>query len=93
LIRSFKERETEKIFNKFFSRKLPENIQRRAAIRLIAIDSSNDVNDLRIPAGNRLETLGGDREGQYGIRIDEQWRICFRWEGDNACDVEITDCH
>ncbi|MGO8944710.1 MAG: type II toxin-antitoxin system RelE/ParE family toxin [Syntrophobacteraceae bacterium] len=93
MIRSFKDTEAEKIFNGYFSKKLPENIQRKAEMRLIYIHFSKDVNDLRVPPGNRLEILKGNREGQYSIRINDQWRICFRWEDGNAYNVEIVDYH
>lgn len=91
--KSFRDKETEKVFNREFSKRLPHEIQRRAAMQLISIHFSKDVNDLRIPPANRLEALKGEREGQYSIRINDQWRICFRWIEGNAFDVEIVDYH
>ncbi len=93
MIKSFRDKETEKVFNREFSKRLPHEIQRRAAMQLISIQFSKDVNDLRIPPANRLEALKGEREGQYSIRINDQWRICFRWIEGNAFDVEIVDYH
>jgi proteic killer suppression protein len=93
MIGSFKDKETERIFKREFSKKLPHDIQRRAAMQLISIHVSKDVNDLRTPPANRLELLKGDREGQYSIRINDQWRICFRWVDGCAFDVEIVDYH
>ncbi len=93
MIKSFRDKETEKVFKREFSKRLPHEIQRRAAMQLISIQFSKDVNDLRIPPANRLEALKGEREGQYSIRINDQWRICFRWIEGNAFDVEIVDYH
>ncbi|WP_095045268.1 type II toxin-antitoxin system RelE/ParE family toxin [Candidatus Promineifilum breve] len=93
MIRSFASKETEKLFRRQFSRKLPEDIQRKARIKLEILDAAGRLNDLRIPPSNRLEKLSGDREGQYSIRINSQWRICFKWEDDAAHDVEIVDYH
>jgi proteic killer suppression protein len=93
MIKSFQERETEKIFNRYFSSKLPENIQHIARKKLITLDAATGLNDLRISPGNRLEALKGDRKGQHSIRINDQWRICFKWKAGDAYDVEITDYH
>ncbi|MGC8495222.1 MAG: type II toxin-antitoxin system RelE/ParE family toxin [Syntrophobacteraceae bacterium] len=93
MIRSFKSKETEKIFKRGRSVKLPADIQRIAMRKLIALNAAPSLNVLRVPPGNRLETLGGDREGQHSIRINDQWRICFRWREGNAYDVEIADYH
>lgn len=93
MIKSFKDKEAEKIFKREFSKKLPPSIQRKAAMQLISIHFSKDVNDLRVPPANRLELLRGDREGQHSIRVNEQWRICFQWVEGNAFDVEIVDYH
>lgn len=68
-------------------------IQQRALRKLRMIDAAADINDLRVPPGNRLEALGGDREGQHSIRINNQWRICFTWSQGDAYDVEIVDYH
>jgi len=91
MIRSFKGKETEKIFNRRFSGKLPQNMQRVALRKLRMINRSMDINDLKTPPGNRLEALKGDREGQHSIRINDQYRICFVWKNDDAYDVEIVD--
>jgi len=93
MIRSFASRETEKVFNRRFSRRLPHNIQRKARMKLEILEASEFLEDLRIPPSNRLEKLVGDREGQYSIRINNQWRICFRWHNGDAYDVEIVDYH
>lgn len=93
MIKSFKDKETERIFNGQFSRKLPQNIQRIAERKLIMLHRSADFNDLRIPPSNRLEALKGDRNGQHSIRINDQWRICFEWRKDGVYEVEIVDYH
>ena len=93
MIVSFKCKETEKIWNRKFSRKFPDNIQRRARRKLIAIHISESLNDLRIPPSNHLEALSGVRKGQHSIRINKQWRICFEWQNAEAHNVEITDYH
>ena len=92
MIKSFADEETEKVFHQVFSRKLPQSIQQIALRKLMLIDNAGDLEDLRVPPGNRLEPLQGDRKGQFSIRINDQWRICFRVEGKNTFqDVEITD--
>ena len=93
MIRSFKDKETERVFQRLFSRKLPQNIQRAALKRLSYLHSARDLIDLTIPPSNRLERLSGDRQGQYSIRINNQWRICFEWIDNNAHNVEIVDYH
>jgi toxin HigB-1 len=93
LIKSFKDTESEKIWNQVRSRKLPENIQQVALRKLFMINRSKNIEDLKIPLGNRLEKLKGNREGQYSIRINDQWRICFNWIDSNAYEVEIVDYH
>lgn len=93
MIRSFASRETEKIFNRQFSKKLPTDIQRKARIKLEILAAAEEIEDLRSPPGNRLEKLSGDRADQHSIRINNQWRICFRWEDGGASDVEIVDYH
>ncbi len=93
MIKSFRDKETEKIFNRQFSGKLPQNIQRVARKKLVSLDAVPELNDLRIPPGNQLEALKGDRKGQYSIRINDQWRVCFKWSAGDAYDVEITDYH
>lgn len=93
MIQSFRCRETEKIFHREFSRKFPSDIQERAFMKLNALDSAIDVKDLMLPPSNRLETLKGNRKGQWSIRINDQWRICFEWINGNAENVEIEDYH
>ena len=93
MIKTFKCKETEKIFHRQYSRKLPTDIQKVAFRKLRMINRSYKLNDLKVPPANRLEMLTGTRKGQYSIRINDQWRICFRWIDNNALDVEITDYH
>lgn len=93
MIKSFADKETEKIFQQVFSRKLPQAIQRVALRKLIMIDNAGCLEDLRVPPANHLEQLHGDREGQYSIRINDQYRICFRIDQNDYLDVEITDYH
>lgn len=93
MIKSFKCEETEKIFNREFSRKLPSDIQKVAFRKLSMIDNSKSLTDLKIPRANRLEKLVGNRKGQYSICINDQWRICFEWNDNNAFNVEIVDYH
>ncbi|MFT7586211.1 MAG: proteic killer suppression protein [Cellvibrionaceae bacterium] len=93
MIREFGDKETEKVFKGQFSRKPPQNIQRVAERKLIMLRRATSLNDLRIPPANRLESLKGDREDQYSIRINGQWRVCFQWREDGVYDVEIVDYH
>jgi len=93
VIKSFKCKETEKIFKRSFSRKLPHDIQRVALRKLRMLNRANILNDLKVPPSNRLEALRGDRKGQYSIRINDQWRICFEWFEGEAINVEIVDYH
>jgi proteic killer suppression protein len=93
VIRSFASRETERLFRRQFSRKLPPDIQRRARVKLEILDAAEKLEDLRIPPSNHLEKLSGDREGQHSIRINSQWRICFEWFEGDIYDVEIVDYH
>ena len=93
MIKSFKCKETNKIFNREYSKKLPHNIQKIACRKLRMINRAYILNDLKMPPGNKLELLHGDREGQYSIRINNQWRICFNWIDHDAFDVEIVDYH
>ena len=93
MIKTFKCKETEKIFNSKFSKKLPHDIQGRALIKLHSLDIAEDIKDLLIPPSNKLEQLSGDRKGQYSIRINDQYRVCFSWVDNNAYDVEIVDYH
>ena len=93
MIKTFASEETRKIFNRQFSRKLPQDIQRISRRKLEILDAAGVLQDLRIPPSNRLEKLSGDRQGQYSIRINNQWRICFEWKKGDAYKVEITDYH
>ena len=93
MIKSFRDKETEKIFNRHLSKKLPQNIQPLARRKLVILDSATVLDTLRVPPGNRLEALKGDRKGQHSIRINDQWRICFKWRSGDAYDVEIADYH
>ena len=93
MIQSFKDKETEKIFERKRSRKLPSDIQQVALRKLRMLNRAETLQDLRVPPANRLEHLVGDREGQYSIRINDQWRICFEWQDGDALDVEIVDYH
>jgi len=93
MIKSFKNKETEKIFNRYFSKKLPQNIQRSALLQLRSLNQARNINDLRNPPSNHLEKLHGNRKGQHSIKINEQWRICFVWNDNDAYDVEIADYH
>ena len=93
MIKSFADKETEKIFNREFSRKLPPDIQRPARRKLEVLNAAETLEDLRMPPSNHLEKLSGTRKGQYSIRINSQWRICFTWKESNAHLVEIVDYH
>ncbi len=93
MIRSFRGQEARKIFTREGSRRLPKDVQRSALRKLVVLDGAESLQDLRVPPGNRLEKLAGDRQGQYSIRINDQWRICFRWSEGDADDVEIVDYH
>ena len=93
MIKSFKNKETEKIYKREVSRKFPQDFQQVALRKLRMINNAKNTRDLRIPPANRLEKLIGDRKGQYSIRINDQWRICFSWQGGDAHELEITDYH
>lgn len=93
VIESFRDRETERLFNRDRVKRLPPDLQRVALRKLRMLDAAENVNDLRVPRGNRLERLKGERSGQYSIRVNDQWRICFHWRSNNAHDVEIVDYH
>ena len=93
MIKVFRCKETEKLFNRIRSKKFPADIQRTALRKLIMIHAAAPLNDLRVPPSNHLERLKGDRKNQYSIRINDQWRICFKWIASDAYDVEITDYH
>jgi len=93
VIKTFKDAKTQKIYQRERSRKLPSNIQQVALRKLRMINNAININDLRVPPANHLEKLSGDRERQYSIRINDQWRICFEWKSSDAFNVEITDYH
>lgn len=93
MIRSFKDHETARVFQRRFSRKLPGDIQAIALRKLRMLHRAQTLGDLRIPPNNRLEKLRGARTGQYSIRINDQWRVCFVWEAGDAFEVEIVDYH
>ena len=93
MIRSILDSETEKVWQGVVSRKLPRDIQDIARRKLRMLNNADRVDELRIPPANRLEKLSGNREGQWSIRINDQWRVCFVWADDGAHDVEIVDYH
>lgn len=93
MIKSFADKRTAAIFAGYAVRDLPQQVQRRARAKLFAIDAASRLDDLRAPPGNRLEALRGDRQGQWSIRVNDQWRICFAWRDSEAFDVEIVDYH
>ena len=93
MIKSFADTETEKVFGRQFSKKLPADIQSVALRKLRMLNNAHAINDLRSPPANRLEKLSKDREGQHSIRINDQWRVCFVWQDGDAHDVEIVDYH
>ena len=93
MIIGFADKETAKVFNQVFSKRIPQEIQRIALNKLLLMDTAENLNELRIPPANHLEQLHGDREGQYSIRINRQFRICFTVSGNDFDNVEITDYH
>jgi toxin HigB-1 len=93
MIRSFAGRDTELVWQGVRSRRLPDDVQRAGLRKLLYLNRAKVIGDLRAPSGNRLEQLRGNRAGQWSIRINDQWRICFRWEDGDAKDVEIVDYH
>ncbi|MCX6029471.1 MAG: type II toxin-antitoxin system RelE/ParE family toxin [Chloroflexi bacterium] len=93
MIKSFKDKEAERIFHRLFSRQLLPDIQRSALRRLNYLYSAKELTDLLIPPANRVEQLSGDRQRQHSIRINERWRICFEWLDHDAYNVEIVDYH
>lgn len=93
MIRTFKNKDTEAVFAGEFVKGLDGQIQQRAREKLKYLDSAVDLRDLMVPPSNRLEALEGDRKGQYSIRINKQWRVCFKWKDRDAFDVEIVDYH
>ena len=93
MIVSFACRRTERLWRRERGHGFPPQIERVALRKLVQLDRSRSLSDLRVPPGNRLEALRGDRLGQHSIRVNDQWRVCFRWEGEDAHDVEICDYH
>ena len=93
MIRSFRDSETEKVFARERSRRLPQDIQQVALRKLRMLNNAHTLADLLIPPGNRLERLSADRAGQHSIRINDQWRVCFEWPDGDAYNVEIVDYH
>lgn len=93
MIKSFADSETEKVFHRQFSRKLPGDIQQSSLRKLRMLANAHSINDLRSPPANRLEKLSADRTGQHSIRINDTWRVCFTWQDGDAYGVEIVDYH
>ncbi len=93
MIKTFADKETEKVYSQIYSKALPNNLLKIALRKLIMIDNAKTLNDLRVPPANRLEALHGDREGQYSIRINDKYRICFEFDGIDFYEVEIVDYH
>ncbi|MBA3426882.1 MAG: type II toxin-antitoxin system RelE/ParE family toxin [Rubrobacter sp.] len=93
MIRSFQDKETRRIWERRHSRAVPSNLQRKALRKLVEVNNAEDLNDLRVPPGNRLEKLSGDREGQHSIRINDRYRVCFEWGEGDAHQVEVVDYH
>ena len=91
--RRFRNKDAERLFRGLPVRSLPPDIQRRARMRLQRVVTAGAISDLRLPPTHRLEALSGDRLGQYSIRINDQWRVCFRWTDEGATDIEVTDYH
>jgi toxin HigB-1 len=93
VIKSFADKETQRLFRGRKSKAVPTELRERALSKLLVLNAATNIEDLRAPPGNRLEKLRGDREGQYSIRVNRQYRVCFSWIGADAHDVEITDYH
>lgn len=93
MIQSFKDNDAEKVFQGEVARRFPPSLQRIALRKLLMLDAVVELRDLKVPPGNKLEKLSGDRKGQYSIRINDQWRICFKWSDGIAQGVEIVDYH
>jgi proteic killer suppression protein len=93
VIKSFADKETERLFRGRKSKAVPTELRERALSKLLVLNAATNIEDLRAPPGNRLEKLRGDREGQWSIRVNRQYRVCFSWIGADAHDVEITDYH
>jgi len=93
VIQSFADAETEKLFQGIISRRLPQNLHKVMHRKLVMLNAVANLADLRVPPNNRLEALKGDRKGQHSIRVNQQWRVCFRWTDSGPADVEIVDYH
>ena len=93
MIKSFADRNTEALFGRAPARRFPAELHRLMLRKLVAVDAAERLDDLRVPPGNRLEKLRGDRAGQHSIRVNDQWRVCFRWHDGDAHDVELVDYH
>ena len=93
MIRSFADRDASRLFAREAPRRFPADLQRAMLRKLLILDAAERLEDLRVPPGNRLEKLRGDRVGQHSIRVNDQWRVCFRWQGSDAFEVEIVDYH
>ena len=93
MIHSFRCKETERVFKRERSRRFPASMQRAALRKLLILHAADSLDELRVPPGNRLEALKGDRRGQHSVRVNQQWRVCFVWRQGNAHQVEIVDYH
>ncbi|MGE0454643.1 MAG: type II toxin-antitoxin system RelE/ParE family toxin [Vicinamibacteria bacterium] len=93
MIRGFRDRDTEKLFRRERSRAVPPGLQRIVLRKLVQLDAATALQDLRLPPGNRLEALSGNRRGQHSIRVNDQWRVCFVWKDGDAYEVEVVDYH
>jgi len=93
VIKSFGDRDTERLFAREPVRRFPAELRRAMLRKLVAVDAAEALDDLRVPPGNRLEKLRGDRAAQYSIRVNDQWRVCFAWRDSDAYDVSIVDYH
>jgi toxin HigB-1 len=93
VIQSFRDKETEKLFRRERSKAIPPDLQRVALRKLVLVDAATTLLDLQLPPGNRLEALAGNRAGQHSIRINDQWRVCFRWKDGHAHEVQVVDYH
>jgi proteic killer suppression protein len=93
VIRSFRDRDTERLFHREPVRKWGPDVQRVGLRKLRILDAATSTDDLRVPPGNRLEKLRGDRAGQWSIRVNDQWRLCFEWRDGDAYEVELADYH
>ena len=89
----FKDKLTKQIFDGEYVRRLPPDVNRRAVIKLTMVEAATDIRELATPPSNRLEKLEGKRKDQWSIRINDQYRICFKWQNDRACEIEFTDYH